>query len=739
MPSFAYPTLLWGLLLAGVPLLIHLINMLRHRRVDWAAMEFLLASQEKHRTWILLKQLLLLLMRMAVIAVLVLTIAQPVLRGGLGAALGGAPTHHIVLLDDSFSMSDRWDDTSAMAEAARVIQRIGARAVEQSEPQRFTLLRFSQAAVDHHDSRPDMTGQPVDRDFGNRLSRTLAGLDASQTAAGPLGAIRRAEQLLDESDGNRVVYLVSDFRARQWDRADELRTALAALADRGVALRLIDCVDRMRPNLTIRDLSPTGGTRAAGVPLAMEVTIENFGPEPANNITVLLEEDGHTRPGLLIDSIGPRSTRRERFLVRFPVAGQHQIAARLPSDAVAADNVRHAVVDFPVDVPVLVVDGAPEARDARYLSAALAPGGPAQTGIRPRIETPRHLSLQPLGSYETIYLANVDRLDASAVAALEQYVREGGGLAVFLGPRSSVATAEQLYRDGEGLFPMPIGPLTEFRVDRVESAPDVEVDNHPIFRIFSGQKNSFLAAVNVDRYFSVPENWQPEPASGTAVIAWLRGGAPLAVERRLGEGRVIAFTTTASPTWNNWAANNPSFVVVVQQMQAYLGRRATEVLPHLVGEPLSIRLSPKKHLSSVEFAPPKGTADAAAVVDAVPELDGTLVASYAETGAAGVYEARLGGGDGAVERRCFAVNVDSAEGDLARLDGDALASRLQGVAYDYVWAAGFEAEDRSVGGYPLADVLFIVLVVMLLGEQTLALSCSYHPPRRRHSAGGGLP
>ena len=58
--QFVHSALTWGFLLALVPLLIHLINMMRHRRVKWAAMEFLLASYKKHRKWIWLKQLLLL-------------------------------------------------------------------------------------------------------------------------------------------------------------------------------------------------------------------------------------------------------------------------------------------------------------------------------------------------------------------------------------------------------------------------------------------------------------------------------------------------------------------------------------------------------------------------------------------------------------------------------------------------------------------------------------------------------
>ena len=53
--TFVHQALTWGFLLALVPLLIHLINLMRRRRVQWAAMEFLLRSYKKHRRWIWLK------------------------------------------------------------------------------------------------------------------------------------------------------------------------------------------------------------------------------------------------------------------------------------------------------------------------------------------------------------------------------------------------------------------------------------------------------------------------------------------------------------------------------------------------------------------------------------------------------------------------------------------------------------------------------------------------------------
>ena len=85
----------------------------KHGLVQWAAMEFLLASYKKHRTWIWLKQLLLLLARMAAVILVVAMLAQPKTRDQWLAIFGGRVTHHFVVVDDSYSMSDRVAGASA--------------------------------------------------------------------------------------------------------------------------------------------------------------------------------------------------------------------------------------------------------------------------------------------------------------------------------------------------------------------------------------------------------------------------------------------------------------------------------------------------------------------------------------------------------------------------------------------------------------------------------------------------
>ncbi|MHB1035898.1 MAG: BatA domain-containing protein [Pirellulales bacterium] len=730
MPSFLHPSLLWGLAILGVPVLIHLVHLMRHRRVQWAAMEFLLQSQKKNRAWILLKQLLLLAMRMAAVAAVVLLVAQPLLHSQWSALVGGAKTHHIVLLDDSFSMADRWADTSAFAQAKEVVRKIGSQAAGQDAAKSWTLLRFSRAGQAAGGTQPDLLDEPIDAGFGAKLEDTLGKLAPSETAAGPAATLDAIGQLLGKRDGeNRIVYLVSDFRAKEWTNAEGLKKSLSQLRDSGARIHLVNCVEAARPNLALAALRPAPGTIAAGVPLFIEVSVKNFGRDPAKDVSVRVEEDGQRRPAVPIGDVAPGQTETRRFAAQFLTAGQHRVTATLEGDAVLADNARYCVVEVPLGIGVLIVDAKPGSLEGRFLATALAPGGPVKTGLEPKIERPSFLAANPLGNYRAIYLVNVDRLDQAAVDALGAYVRSGGGLGMFLGEETRAQFVnDALYQKGKGWFPLPLAGPAALPAQRGDKTADLEVTDHPIFRVFAGERNSFLGAVAVDRYFAPVRGWNPKADPAVSVIALLRNGDPLAVERKFGEGRVVVFLTSAAPTWNNWG-RNPSFVVAMLEMQSYLALRpGAQDAPRLVGAPLSVTFDAARFQPRVRFVTPQAQSANSLVGDAVPTPKG-FVASLTETAAAGFYEAQLTTTGGKSEVRDYALNVAPEEGDLKRLTGEQLASRLAGVPFEYHQAAGFDRGANDRAGSNLGDSVLYFLVLLLVGEQVLAYSASYHPPR----------
>jgi hypothetical protein len=742
MDHFVHPSLLlWGLPIVAVPVLIHLINLLRHRRVEWAAMEFLLISQRKHRTWIILKQLLLLLLRMAAVAAVALIVAGPLLRNQWGILAGTQRIHHILLLDDSFSMSDHWADTSAFEQAKAVVQRIAAAAARQQQPQSLTLLRFSRAGQFGGGLRADFRKEPVDAAFSERLAEKLKDVHVSETAAEPAAALEAIGQLLGDDEGQRrVVYLISDFRTRQWDQPAELKERLARLSEDRAEIHLIDCVDAPHANLAIASLEPEEGIRAAGVEWRMEVAVHNFASATARNVSVRLEEDGRVRPPATIAEVPPGGTTKEAFYVNFADAGEHRIAAHLEPDAVTADNSRYAVVDLPADMPVLLVDGDPGGRDAKYLGWALAPGGKVPTGVRPRIETPRFLATHPLDEFRAIFLANFDRLDRLAVEALERHVAAGGGVVFFAGEQTrSDFINRELYRDGKGLFPVPLGGPADLLVDRLEKTPDVQGEDHFLFRYDREHRNEDLGTVVVQRYFSVAKDWKPRADRPVRTILSLRGGAPLMVESSFGKGRVLAFLSTAAPgAWNNWAAGvyTIPFPILVRELCAYLARDPAEAAFTTVGEPLRVRPD-AQYQPQVRFVPPGGDLAASAAVDAVPGANGQLLATLPPTERSGFYEVQLTKTTGKAEVRHLAVNVDPQEGDLRNLSGADLAARLAPeVKYDFEHAASFQTDLGEASGRNLSEFLLYLLLLLLVGEQLLAWSAGYHPVARLAAAPG---
>src|SRR6185369_8755209 len=102
--SFFNVMMLAGLAGVAIPPIIHLLSRRRYEVVDWGAMQFLQISETTRRR-LFIEELLLMLLRMGLIAVLVLALAAPDVESAVLARLGGRANRDIVLLfDGSYSM-----------------------------------------------------------------------------------------------------------------------------------------------------------------------------------------------------------------------------------------------------------------------------------------------------------------------------------------------------------------------------------------------------------------------------------------------------------------------------------------------------------------------------------------------------------------------------------------------------------------------------------------------------------
>src|SRR5258708_3370588 len=244
----------WAMVVGGIlvssPIIIHLINRMRFRRIRWAAMEFLLKSQKRNRRRLIIEQLILLLLRILIVALLGFLLARRV----MGAQSQGQSAMHIVILDDSLSMTDRFsangENTNSFEQGKRMIREIAKNAKQANAGQQMQVYLLS-----------DLEGEPIfnarlDENSLDELSSKLETQKPTALHLNPTDGIKKARDLFqDAPQSKKICHLVSDFREIDW---------LVGPDSKGLA----DAVDELgesRANLTLVEWAhPYRGQPAKG-------------------------------------------------------------------------------------------------------------------------------------------------------------------------------------------------------------------------------------------------------------------------------------------------------------------------------------------------------------------------------------------------------------------------------------------------------------------------------------------
>ena len=751
--SFTFPALVSAYLLPFLALVlaIHLIHLLRHRKVRWAAMDFLLESKKKNKTSVRLKQILLLLLRLVAVAAIAFLLAGPILQNAWSRLLGGSKVHHVLLLDDSGSMTDQVASASVFNRGQRVVQSVLELASDAQTEQAITLSTFS-SAIDGH--APEVLREVANRKTPQQWAELVHGLLPTASGTEPLEAIEAVEKIVvPAKDEKMILYVLSDFRTAQWQEGGALKQQLERLAGNQIQLELIQCTDRSHENLAITELAPLPGPQVTGVALRMRIQVTNHGQLPVKHVPVQLTQrmitaESHeisvSLGAITLEKIEPGESIEGFFDVVFQNSGSHVVEASITGDSLALDNQRWTVVDVATAVPVLVIDDGGE-DESLFLRLALAPSPQVSTGAQVQVERSTFLRDAVLDRYHAIFLLNIASLDKVEVERLEQYVRSGGGVVFFAGPQSDREFINRdLYNEGEGLFPLPLNSPATLLADRFEKVPALTVDaEHPIFaRIFGGTLNNWLQSIDVSRYYATSSAWDEAADPNVSVLAQLRNGAPWIVEKKLGKGKVLAVLSTAAPQWHNWGLADPSFVLWALDTLVYLGATKTFKENREAGEVLQADVPSTTFRPLVNFTTPRGhqegRSQSVQVVAVAIGPDPTKrVADFGKVQLPGVYEARRSQLNGEVVLECTAFNAPDSESDLRVVSEGQMRGLLGEIPYQYRSADTFFIADKSEAGFPLAEQwwFFVLLAAILVVEQWIAYGASYHRSKKLQTVG----
>ncbi len=813
--QFVFQPLAWGFLLVLVPLLIHLINLVRHRRTQWAAMEFLLESYRKLRRWVWLKQALLIASRMLAVAIAVAMLAQWVSGSRWLAMISQSTTHHYVILDDSASMSDTSSKGTAYQSALGAVQSIASNANTQDGSHLLTVIRSSRAALASAKSKDTQSNIAADAQTTRQVNETasqgknatpladsIAELLARTIPSDPSSLLSKinstAPSSLDSSLGDSmelilpllqqatsekaIVYLMSDYRTKDWNNPALLKQKLQSLASTNVELQLIDCVAERHENLTLVSVLPQKEVLAAGVPAMINIAVRNNGIAPVRNVAVRVNAVDYSDrqlepmpnaafsglltelPPVLIDRIEPGELVTRHVQILFPKSGSHVVEAQLPPDSLNADNSARCVLDLQDGLRVLLIDGDSTGKHSFFFESALNPGGSAKTGLimsREGSEFLRDSDLAAIQNYACIILQAVPSLDPRALENLHKYVSRGGGLAVFFGEQMSMAD----YLRYNSVWTKPIAaaenatPLLPFTIKGAadlaqvagDTKPDLIADNHPIFEPFFGLSNSPFQFVRIQRYIELDKEIGDSPiangrnnASTWKSVATLRNGQPIIVDHSIGEGRVLFGLTAFDRQWTNWP-QDPTFVVAALKMVGYLSSFRTPDTARFAGTPMRWDFSSQEMLPEIQVLcpPPIGSGTKALLsLNASPAGESAFQASLNARSnqdtdesiraimSAGNFEWWGTSIQGGRMVKNIARNTPPVEGETEKIALVDLNRTLNGVKFVYKSSESLGA-NTALAGFANRNMLLMgLLLALLLFEQWLAWSVSYHLVKR---------
>lgn len=416
--SFLQPFLLWGLPLAALPVIIHLIHLHRRHTVPWAAMMFLMAAQRMNKGFSRLRRWLILAFRVLAIAALIVMVGRPLAGGWLGLT-GGVPDTVLILLDRSASMEQQ-NQASGASKRVTGLRKL-ADAMQETYAGRSHLVLLDSATL---------KAQP--------LERASSLLDIPQTAETDTGAdiaglLQGALDYISANHTGRTdVWLLSDAREGDWSptsgRWEALRGAFRNL--QGLRFHVLNYPQVAAENIaiTVDQVMRRETADKAELLLDMRISRHETSPKPmevplrfvingaSSTAKVTLKENELSLQGyaIAIDRSAKRGWGR----------------VELPADAMAADNVYHFVFDeAPALKSVIVTD---DASQAEPLKAVLnAPADATRHYVATVLPTARAAEISWDDTALIVWQAAVPKAEDALAKQLQNHVAAGRSL-IFL-------------------------------------------------------------------------------------------------------------------------------------------------------------------------------------------------------------------------------------------------------------------------------------------------------------------
>src|SRR5664279_921453 len=277
---FLNPAVLFGLLAASIPLLIHLFNLRKLKKIEFSTLAFLKELQKNKIRKIKLKQWLLLALRVLVILFLITAFARPTLEGvAIVGTTSAAKTTAIFILDDTYSMSVVDGKGSYFNQAKGTIQELIRQLQEGDEAALVLVSDKSQEEI-------------VPTSNLKEFSKMIDNVPLNYSSGTLHSSIIKAGGILFKSKNfNKEIYLLSDFQTGSLGK-ENTYSDLSRILNNKIKLYGFNYSGKEVYNIGIDDLKLNTQIFEKNKPVNFAVTLTNYSKRPAQNVVVSLFLNG---------------------------------------------------------------------------------------------------------------------------------------------------------------------------------------------------------------------------------------------------------------------------------------------------------------------------------------------------------------------------------------------------------------------------------------------------------------
>jgi hypothetical protein len=513
------PLFLLGLLGIGLPIWLHRLETQVTERELFATTMFLEPAKKRIHVQKKLKYLLLMALRILFFVLLVLAFARPVLFTPPEAQITEDSTHHVIVVDTSFSMQSEERFAAAIERAREIINGL--------ENEDVGSLYSASTNV--------TTIAPTT----NSPQSLLLALDTLVPSNGKLdlGAmVTSLNTMIEASQANFILHVISDFQ--QTGQAVRFADMIPDVINgRPVSLTIERIASDNTPNWLVDSVLVSNRE-------TIEVGVRGFADDTSQRtVSLAINENIQQEHEITLAGDGITFVTFENVIFE---EGDNRIDITLsPNDALAGDDNRYTVFDNSPPAPVLLLTDNPESLGVTYITAALET---APRGYEVILQTIEDLDARVLQRYPWIVVEDIGAINASLANAISDYVNTGGAVLAASGESSL------------GLTTVPVLGLDVGNISlRTEGRnPVTMIDNsHPALTDASGWGTVNVRALPIDT------------TSEDRVLVAQAGNQPVLIERPIGRGRFMLLTTALDNTLSDLPVR-PVFVSFMAEAARYL-------------------------------------------------------------------------------------------------------------------------------------------------------------------------